>query len=168
MRLPGLVLLAVLLVACTALAPVPTPTPLVTPRLGADPCRQGTAVLCALNPDVTQDTIAATVCKAGWTATVRPPTSYTNRLKLEQMQRSDLAGPPSAWEEDHRMPLELGGAPRDPINLSPEQPPSPNPKDRDEDALHRLVCAHKIGLASAQVQLTSKWLDPYPGYKTPS
>src|SRR5579871_5396607 len=31
----------------------------------------------ALNPDVTQATIASTICKTGWTATVRPPLSVT-------------------------------------------------------------------------------------------
>ena len=34
-----------------------------------------------LNPAVTQPTIRATICKRGWTRTVRPPVSYTNALK---------------------------------------------------------------------------------------
>ena len=39
----------------------------------------------SLNPDVTQATIGSTVCVRGWTATVRPPTSYTSALKVRQM-----------------------------------------------------------------------------------
>src|SRR5581483_9064980 len=39
----------------------------------------------ALNPAVTQATIGATICRRGWTATVRPPGSYTNALKVQQM-----------------------------------------------------------------------------------
>src|SRR4051794_32216428 len=39
----------------------------------------------ATNPDVTQGTIDATICVSGWTSTVRPPTSYTNPLKVRQI-----------------------------------------------------------------------------------
>jgi len=35
------------------------------------------------NPAVTQSTIGSTICVSGWTATVRPPTSYTNPLKVQ-------------------------------------------------------------------------------------
>jgi len=34
---------------------------------------------------VTHLTISKTVCKSGWTATIRPPTSYTNALKKNQL-----------------------------------------------------------------------------------
>ncbi|WP_255637963.1 hypothetical protein [Amycolatopsis sp. DSM 110486] len=63
------------------------------------------------NPDVTQSNIHSTICVSGWTATVRPPTSYTNPLKVQGI---------ADYEEDHMVPLELGGAPRDPKNLWPE------------------------------------------------
>jgi len=36
-----------------------------------------------LNPDVTQGNIRSTVCKSGWTTTIRPPVSYTNALKAK-------------------------------------------------------------------------------------
>ena len=160
-----LLLGALLLVACApTTTPAPTVAPSAPPSAGPDACHTATAVLCALNPDVRQETIATTICRSGWTATIRPPSSYTDALKVDQMQKWDLAGPPSLWEEDHRMPLELGGAPRDEMNLTPEQPASPNPKDRNEDALHRLVCAHQVGLVAAQVELVTRWLGPYPTY----
>ena len=41
----------------------------------------------ALNPDVTQATIRSTICVRGWTTTVRPPSSYTSALKIEQLPR---------------------------------------------------------------------------------
>ncbi|MFF3517985.1 hypothetical protein [Streptomyces sp. NPDC002573] len=37
----------------------------------------------AYNPDVTQSNIHSTICVSGWSATVRPPTSYTNPLKAQ-------------------------------------------------------------------------------------
>lgn len=38
------------------------------------------------NPDVTQDNIKQTICVSGWTKTIRPPSSYTSKLKLEQIK----------------------------------------------------------------------------------
>ena len=35
----------------------------------------------AFNLDVTQATINSTICVSGWTSTIRPPSSYTTRLK---------------------------------------------------------------------------------------
>jgi hypothetical protein len=38
----------------------------------------------AINPDITQATIAATICNPRWsTKTIRPPASYTNTLKKQ-------------------------------------------------------------------------------------
>jgi hypothetical protein len=34
-----------------------------------------------VNPDVTQGNIQQTICVRGWTATIRPPASYTNTQK---------------------------------------------------------------------------------------
>ena len=39
-----------------------------------------------LNPAVTQSTIKRTVCRTGWTSTIRPPTSYTDPLKLQELR----------------------------------------------------------------------------------
>jgi len=43
-------------------------------------CTPGTA-----NPDATQATIGSTICRAGYTATIRPPASYTDALKRQQI-----------------------------------------------------------------------------------
>ena len=39
----------------------------------------------ATNPEVTQENIHDTICVKGWTDTVRPPSSYTNKLKTTQL-----------------------------------------------------------------------------------
>lgn len=128
-------------------------------------CQINGQTYCVLNPAVTQDTINSTICVSGWTATIRPPVKDTNKLKAQQIADFKLAGNISDYEEDHRMPLELGGAPSDVHNLSPEFPKSPNAKDADETALKRLVCEHRILLSAAQIQLVGKWLGIWPTYK---
>src|SRR4051794_23743840 len=62
---------------------------------------------------VTQKNIDKTICRKGYTDTVRPPSSYTTKLKKQQMaEYGYYAGKkPSAYEEDHLISLELGGAP---------------------------------------------------------
>ena len=45
---------------------------------------------------------------------------YTNALKLMQMKQYRETGSPSEYKEDPFIPLELGGAPKDPKNLWPE------------------------------------------------
>lgn len=130
----------------------------------ADACHQSGVTYCVLNPAVTQAIIGQTICVSGWTRTVRPPESYTEQLKRQQIAAEGLPGGLSAYEEDHRMPLELGGAPSDPDNLSPQSPASPNPKDRDESRLREAVCAGTMTLAAAQSELVGTWLGPYPTY----
>src|SRR3954447_12974022 len=69
-----------------------------------------------LNADVTQSTIRTTICRHGWTRTIRPAVAYTNALKQRQLHQYRLRGPPSAFQEDHLISLELGGHPADPRN----------------------------------------------------
>jgi hypothetical protein len=103
-----------------------------------------------LNPAVTQATIGATICRRGWTATVRPPTSYTNALKVQGMAAYGERGAPSAYQEDHLISLELGGDPTDPRNLWPEPYPRASDVDRIENDLNARVCAGTLSLADAQ------------------
>jgi hypothetical protein len=143
----------------------PSPSPPTSP-LAADPCHVGAVTYCALNPAVTQATIATTICVSGWTTTVRPPSSYTSSLKVEQLAAFGYADQnPRDYEEDHRVPLELGGAPRDTSNLSPERGASPNPKDSAENSARADVCAGRVTLQQEQAALVARWLAPYPGYR---
>ena len=73
-----------------------------------------------LNPDVTQANIRSTICRRGWTDTIRPPVDYTNALKSRQMRQYGETGSLSDYQEDHLISLELGGNPTDPRNLWPE------------------------------------------------
>jgi hypothetical protein len=106
----------------------------------------------ALNPQVTQATIAQTICRGGWTRTIRPPVSYTNDLKQKGVVQYHLRGPPSAFQEDHLISLELGGAPDDPRNLWPEPYPRAAAVDRIENELNHRVCTGSLTLAQAQRQ----------------
>jgi hypothetical protein len=103
-----------------------------------------------LNPAVTQATIASTICRRGWTRTIRPPVDYTNDLKRKQLRLHGLRGPPSAYQEDHLISLELGGSPADPRNLWPEPYPRASKVDQVENELNRRVCAGSLTLAEAQ------------------
>jgi len=103
-----------------------------------------------LNPDVTQASIRTTICVRGWTRTVRPPTSYTDALKIRQLREYRLLGSPSLYQEDHLISLELGGHPTDPRNLWPEPYPRAARVDTIENELNSEVCSGARSLDSAQ------------------
>jgi hypothetical protein len=105
-----------------------------------------------LNPDVTQANIRATICKRGWTRTVRPPVEYTNALKRKQMRLYRELGSASDYQEDHLVSLELGGNPTDPRNLWPEPYPRAAAVDEIENELNAKVCSGAVTLAQAQLQ----------------
>ena len=112
----------------------------------------------ATNPAVTQATIGSTICRSGYTATIRPPASYTDALKRQQIAAYGYTDTsPRSYEEDHLISLELGGASSDQRNLWPEPGPSPNPKDKVENELHRRVCAGSMSLAEAQQRIATDW-----------
>jgi hypothetical protein len=112
----------------------------------------------ATNPAVTQANIDRTICTSGWTATVRPPESYTEPLKYRQMAAYGDTGSAGAYEEDHFLPLELGGSPTSPQNLWPEPGASPNPKDSVEDAANHAVCDRQMTLVAAQKAMAANWI----------
>jgi hypothetical protein len=111
----------------------------------------------ALDPRVTQSNIQRTICVLGWTSTVRPPVSVTEPEKRASMAAYGATGPLSAYEYDHFVPLQLGGAVNDPRNLWPEPGASPNPKDTVESDLRSAVCAGRMTLADAQRAIVSDW-----------
>jgi hypothetical protein len=111
---------------------------------------------------VTQQNIYSTICVRGWTATVRPPESYTETLKREQIaQYGDYAGAGlSGYEEDHLIPLELGGSPTSPLNLWPEAHAGTEGsyvKDGVEDTLNHAVCDGRVKLVPAQQAIAIDW-----------
>ena len=127
-------------------------------------CTPGT-----LNPQVTQATIGRTICRSGWTSTVRPAESITEPEKFASLRAYEARSPVSDYEYDHFVPLELGGATNDPRNLWPEPGASPNPKDAVEDELNRAVCEGRMTLAQAQHAIVGNWvaLARKPGLAAP-
>lgn len=126
----------------------------------------------AANPAVTPATIHSTICVSGWTATIRPPASYTTALKERQLAsgyayHGDLN--PADYEEDHLISLELGGSPDSGRNLWPEPYATTDGarvKDRVENRLHTLVCSGAISLAVAQRAIATDWFAAYQEYVT--
>ncbi|HME04781.1 MAG TPA: hypothetical protein VKG38_17290 [Solirubrobacteraceae bacterium] len=122
----------------------------------------------ALDPAVTQATIGSTICRSGWTATVRPPESVSEPEKYASMDAYGDNGRASGFEYDHLVPLELGGAVNEPRNLWPEPDYAHptgydelNPKDALEYALKRRVCAGTTTLAAAQRSIAANWVSAY-------
>jgi hypothetical protein len=110
----------------------------------------------ALNPAVRQSTIKKTICKTGWTSRIRPPTSYSTPLKLEDMKAYGFGRKsPSQFEFDHLISLELGGAPSDIRNLFPEPYTTAYKKDGLENSLNNDVCDGTITLRKAQREIVN-------------
>jgi hypothetical protein len=109
-------------------------------------------------PGATEGGLALSqLCPIAHTRQIRPPASYTDELKREQMRAYSETGSARDYEEDHLIPLELGGAPGDPANLWPEPHPSPNEKDEVEAAAHDAVCAGELSLRDAQQRIATDW-----------
>jgi hypothetical protein len=113
---------------------------------------------------VGQDNIGKTICKPGYTATIRPSVSYTNGLKKRLMRSQKLTGTLADYELDHMISLELGGSPDSEQNLW-MQPYAgtcgARKKDAIETRLHGLVCAGKVSLKTAQHEIRTDWVKSY-------
>jgi hypothetical protein len=142
----------------------------------------------ALHPGARNTSVTkGQLCSADYkTSDVRPPTSYTNRLKqLELGDGGTIVGPsgktytvtgehlPGAiadYELDHLISLELGGNPEDPANLWMEPwerkgahlaAPGQGAESKDvvEGRLHRAVCGlGSLTLSKAQDEIASDWM----------
>jgi hypothetical protein len=145
---------------------------LATPAMGQGALPDPARTPGAINPAVTQATIGSTICVRGWTRTVRPPQQYTSTLKRQQIREFGYADRKMGdYEEDHLVPLGLGGAPYDPRNLWPEPRVSADGwnadlKDELEAVLARSVCSHRVPLAEAQQAIARDWIAAYTHYVT--
>ena len=121
------------------------------PDIYPDPARTPGAT----NPAITQENIRETICNPRWsTKSIRPEASYTNRLKIEQIGEYRYADSRLRdYEEDHFIPLELGGAPRNPKNLWPEPHSQSKMSDPFENKLKRQVCKGLMKLAKARAAI---------------
>lgn len=147
------------LLAIVIMAQAVMPNPSITPGV--------------TNPNVTQSNIQSTICVSGFTATIRPPSSYTTSLKVRQLAAGYAVNgdyETSHYEEDHLISLELGGHPTDPRNLWPEpyaDKYGARIKDRLENKLHDLVCSMAISLRTAQKAIAGNWEAAYVKYVGP-
>jgi hypothetical protein len=119
----------------------------------------------AIDPRVTPATATTTICTSGYTATVRPPVTVTDRIKRDQMAAYGIEGqPPNSYELDHLISLELGGAPADVANLWPqpwEGGTNAHQKDAVETHLKQEVCRGAVALLDAQRMIATDWLAVY-------
>jgi len=122
----------------------------------------------AVNEALTQQEFLAQCHTKGWTRAYRPPVSYTNGLKRIQMAKYGYAlGDKRDYEEDHLIPLCLGGAPQDPRNLWPEPrfgEWDAEKKDHLEAKLCRLACDGRVPLHQAQQDMAVDWITAYQKY----
>ena len=117
----------------------------------------------SLTPGVVAPVTQAQVLKVGFTKDARHVTDTTKwevlvRYKLAKgkLDHVKLSALLKQFEIDHFISLELGGA-NDAANLWPEYPPTPNPKDKVENALHAAVCDGRVKLTAAQNAIASNW-----------
>lgn len=116
------------------------------------------ATAAPVNPAVTPETIRATICKAGWTNTIRPPVAYTNRIKMAKMRAAGIpAHEARLFALDHIIPLALGGAAGDPNNLQVQPIAEARGKDRLEKCLKRAVCKGQVALDDARAAIWTNW-----------
>ncbi|SRR5258706_8007395 len=160
-----------ILTACSNQPPIVTDTPAAPTAVSEDapylpnPAWQPGAY----NPDVTQDTIQTTICVSGYSKSIRPPASYTDALKVQQIAQYGYSDTNTAdYEEDHLIALEDGGNPTDPKNLWPQPrhttPWSASQKDTLENTLHHLVCSSQLPLDEARQALAIDWVAAYQKY----
>ena len=122
----------------------------------------------AVDPSVTPQNLHATVCVKGYTATVRPDKRVTNRLKREQIRQYRYSDKdPRNYEQDHLIPLSIGGNPSDPRNMWPQPRSgewSAEQKNDLEFVVYKMVCNGDIELAQAQEKIARDWTAAYQAW----
>lgn len=122
----------------------------------------------AIDASIKQSNIQTTICIKGYTKTVRPPAYVTNKLKREQISLYGYADKnPKRYEEDHLIPLSIGGNPSDPANLWPQTRISEwnaGKKDILELKLYKLVCDGSLPLETARHVISTNWIEAFKLY----
>jgi len=114
-----------------------------------------------IDKSVTQDNIQTTICTASYLDSVAPPASFVTPLMQKQMVLYGVGNlSMNDFEENHLIPIALGGAPQDPRNMFPEPlkgQQNANDKHVVENALHRAVCKGSVALQLAQRYIAGDW-----------
>jgi hypothetical protein len=122
----------------------------------------------ALDARVTQANIGATICRADWLAGASPTAAFLEDIKRKQLQAEGHAGTPADYDEDHLIPVGLGGDPKDPQNLWPQPWESKGArlapagagaesKNKVEQKFHDEVCAGTLTLKLARQSIAGNW-----------
>jgi hypothetical protein len=100
------------------------------------------------------------VCTPGYSSSVRNvPESLKLSVYAEYGIESHVSG---SYEVDHLVSLELGGS-NSIANLWPEVSPGFHQKDEIENRLHDAVCAGRVSLRAAQLQIARDWRHTFAG-----
>lgn len=128
------------------------------PAFAATSCVAGSLPDAKCTPGAVLTTDIKTICKVGYTKTVRDVTLATRKKVFAAY------GIPwsqhSSYEVDHLIPLEVGGS-NDIKNLWPEWSAGKTgsiSKDSFENYLHRQVCSGKMKIQEAQQEIATNWL----------
>jgi hypothetical protein len=115
-----------------------------------------------LTPGDVFDVTLADICTPGYSKTVRAVPKYLRdqafrNYGIEPHRRRD-------YQLDHLIPLAIGGS-NSIRNLWPQPhdawPWGARVKDRLENRVHRLVCAGKLDLTTAQEEVAGEWTEAY-------
>lgn len=124
----------------------------------------------AVDPGITQTSMAATICDPQYTARQMPPPSWKAAATRRFASVLHPGEKPENFALDQLVPLSLGGSPTDPRNLW-LQPwtgeTGTGTKDNLETLLNRMVCSGQITLVTAQQQIARNWIETYQRVMTP-
>lgn len=90
-------------------------------------------------------------CRRGYSASVRPPETISERYKLSliEMLPATLSHSPRSWQLDDKVPICVGGKPG-PDNWWLQPLDEAHAKDREEVSICREVCAGRVDIHDAQ------------------
>jgi len=114
----------------------------------------------AVDPGVTQSNLPQTICRSGYSSSVRAPATETDKAKKVSLTQYGEQSTKTT-EYDHLISLELGGT-NATSNLWPEPNAAAatgttNPKDSVENKLHTAICSGTITLVAAQKAIATDW-----------
>jgi len=123
------------------------------------------------NPKVTQANIKETICRPSWVKAAMPRAVFLGRIKARQLKAGGYEQrDPAKYAQDHRIPMSVGGHPRDAKNLWPQPIGiawNASVKDRLENYVHGEVCAGRMTLVDGQAIFQRDWVDVFKLYCGP-
>ena len=89
-------------------------------------------------------------------------------MKRQQLRQFNYADRnPQNYEQDHLIPLSIGGNPSDPKNLWPQPRAGQWGAEQKNDlefVVYKMVCTGDISLAEAQQRVARNWIEAYQAW----